>query len=79
MGDEKPGSCSDEELGGSVRAVKLIGVPGGRGNGFWELRLTKQKVNELKGSCCWIPVGLAVCLEAAVLAFMYEPVFGQYR
>ena len=45
---------------------------------LWELRLEKQKVNELKGSCCWILGGLTVRLEAAVLAFMYKPVFGQY-
>lgn len=43
-----------------------------------ELRLEKQKVIELKGSCCWIPARPMVCLEAAVSVFMYKPVFGQH-
>lgn len=50
----------------------------GEGMALWELRLEKQQVNERKRCSCWTLRGLMVLREAAALALMYKPVFGQY-
>lgn len=79
MCDEKPGSCSDEhERGVWLVCEALWGTWGGEAMALRELRLEKQKVIELKGSCCWILARPMVRLEAAVPVFMYKPVFGQH-